>query len=845
MKENPIKMGTVFKRNMCLKDTRNYTESCSVKLEMAINAINSGLLLDEIRSAVSKFMTECASLPNAKYHYKNCIGLLEMVEEKVPDIIGEVSSYFALSVVPFCENLVLIESCINDANITDIIKQKILGKLHEYKIADRIIDNHNKLTKRFNVDDTIQTKYITIGEVCKSICNIVDTYNMPPHVKMEICFEEVCYQMDKSGIDFNESAMVESITDYFLSIPMDESSVDMYRKTILSSPVLSMKADAKIKYLMNENKVVDTSTFNGILENCYNYDQVKNIINEYKLNPNKSYDLFKETVDNICQQSPSNILEDIPIILKWIRTFAVNNISGPVTDMIDMFIQTYYKREDINHIIQCIEIELLSLEKEIGDTKTELYTYYKILEESISKLREYADSLYTEKEKKNQLDEGVHFEYYIIGEQDTKIVLNTLINDAKKADEFIDKISSQSVNTNNIVKSDIKDTITKENFTRYIDTDGRLSMVLCSFDTSACNEHTQVYKYIDSIISSTNNMLYNGSSKVYYTVMENCIDIVLRSKFKIATGLKEEATAESFMTDVELYRVNCVIESAKLMTKLEQCNPKDIIKTAIKRIGKLSEEQVSMMIEAWSMGAVIDTDDMDKFCNEFVNYQEECGNNVSAYMMKNKYKSAKLNRTIPSMDMMVESTAIMNDIIHEAVDLNSLKLAWMSAKKKAKGLSAKEQEMSRDMDASFNNFIRGLQNFYKVTDHREQIMKGQVIPSVSKMIKIGITLAISGVATGSILVPAIAAVTGIILSKKSKNKEKKMWLDEIDIELQVIDRELKRVEDGPKSNNKKYRTLLTMQKNLQREKQRIAYDLAKSGHSIIPSTKGIGGNNND
>ena len=102
----------------------------------------------------------------------------------------------------------------------------------------------------------------------------------------------------------------------------------------------------------------------------------------------------------------------------------------------------------------------------------------------------------------------------------------------------------------------------------------------------------------------------------------------------------------------------------------------------------------------------------------------------------------------------------------------------------------------------------------------------------------GIGLAALGIASNSIVLPAIAAVAGLAQSKHISYKEKKLILDEIDIELKVLDREIKRVEDGNKSS-KKYRTLLTYQKNLQNERARILYGLKKSGK--LTSVPKLGG----
>ena len=76
--------------------------------------------------------------------------------------------------------------------------------------------------------------------------------------------------------------------------------------------------------------------------------------------------------------------------------------------------------------------------------------------------------------------------------------------------------------------------------------------------------------------------------------------------------------------------------------------------------------------------------------------------------------------TVQIFDTITESTQIMYDIVNEAVDLNSLKLALMGFKKKIKDLGAKEKEASRDIDMTFNHFIKGVKNFYGATSKREQ-----------------------------------------------------------------------------------------------------------------------------
>ena len=169
--------------------------------------------------------------------------------------------------------------------------------------------------------------------------------------------------------------------------------------------------------------------------------------------------------------------------------------------------------------------------------------------------------------------------------------------------------------------------------------------------------------------------------------------------------------------------------------------------------------------------------------------------------------------------------------------LNDAKLALRGLKAKGKDLSAKEQEASRDLDLEFNHLLKCIKSIY-TTDHREEIITGEVNVSISKILKIAIALAGAGVASGTIAVPAIGAVTLFALSKHASKKEKQAVLDQIDVELQVLDREISRAESS--GSAKKYRQLLMIQKNLQRKRQQIHFGIAKSGKRIpISSTAGL------
>src|SRR5574344_1016919 len=72
--------------------------------------------------------------------------------------------------------------------------------------------------------------------------------------------------------------------------------------------------------------------------------------------------------------------------------------------------------------------------------------------------------------------------------------------------------------------------------------------------------------------------------------------------------------------------------------------------------------------------------------------------------------------------------------------LNNIQLYIQGLKKKTKDMSAKEQEISKQADVTFNSFVKARKNAL-ISDRREAIIKGSVIPSFSKCIKFGVSMA--------------------------------------------------------------------------------------------------------
>lgn len=175
------------------------------------------------------------------------------------------------------------------------------------------------------------------------------------------------------------------------------------------------------------------------------------------------------------------------------------------------------------------------------------------------------------------------------------------------------------------------------------------------------------------------------------------------------------------------------------------------------------------------------------------------------------------------------------------VNLNSIMLYLEGLKGKMKDMSSKEQEVSRNLDNNFRRLVKSIKSAL-ISDRREAIIKGSVIPSFSRCIKICIGLAGLGLVTGNPMIPLMTAIGGFAVSKNLTKKERILLLDEIETELEVVDKEISIAES--KNQMKKYRTLLKYKKDLQRQYQRIKYNV-RVGKDILPNSAAGVPNHND
>lgn len=160
------------------------------------------------------------------------------------------------------------------------------------------------------------------------------------------------------------------------------------------------------------------------------------------------------------------------------------------------------------------------------------------------------------------------------------------------------------------------------------------------------------------------------------------------------------------------------------------------------------------------------------------------------------------------------------DYLCEGKISNSLKLASENLKGKIKKLSGKEKMLSQKLDGSVDGFIKSIEASL-TNKKREDIIKGRILPSFSRMMKIGLT----GTAAFAInpMVAAIGAIGSIAVSKVATRREKQFILDEIEIHLKIVDKKIQQAEMN--GDDDTLEDLYKLQLKLKREKQRIKYNM--------------------
>lgn len=660
---------------------------------------------------------------------------------------------------------------------------------------DRILKNYDEISKRFNMDKVITETYRdeNIQDTILTVCNLIDTYNTSNSVKLNTTLETVWYGLSKFGYSIDLPLMFESACNYFM-LKHDGANTC---KLVLDATVITDPYKLGLSYIMEDpdvkdkfnnsiiGKTVEDSIFNFITkESVMITDNTKKPLvfidsfNEFKKSEDKD-DGYLKMLDILFKNKESDLVPNIMTVIEYMRIYLVE-YSLTSLDKIKEWLYFLSSRfMEMDYPVNIAEDLSIALNKE-KDT-----VHDKISEEQ-------------DDEQKERLSIYVKYIENFIEDLETYISNVT----GKSSDDII-SIEKTEDNEEELTEQDLQ----------------MLAYIPAILNELKFDEYIDIDSYLEKNISIIPNDILIEICKFnrdYAPLVDpnHVIDLL-----------------ENRLTAIKMGRVS----SGTITDKYSTMN------TYTDCINILKEEQKSPVMTV-----------------------EEAYAYVKAY------------NTINSVLTLIESSYNTYGSILETSFGNTLKMAKERMAHAVANLGDKEKEASRSIDSAVNRFVEGLRRLF-TTNQREAVIKGTICPSASQALKIllgatglsavgsvgtkaaagAVAKAAAGAAAGTKTAAALtsaAKVLGamkfpvlaiisilafIICSKKFKNKERMMVLDEIDIELQMVDKYLELAER--KEDLVAYKQLITIKRSLERDKQRIQYGMKVSGQRVIPVSDTIAG----
>ena len=634
------------------------------------------------------------------------------------------------------------DDAVAEAFITMLNKSTVM--LH----CDRVLENYNNISKRFNLDRLFveDSRYVSPGDIVIELCNKIDTYDMPTAIKFNTVIESAWYGFEHYHIPYKKSDILEAAVDYFLFKPDGFDAC----KTILESTLFFDKGEdmGNIDIFTEEEPEQDASIDDVIRSEYSTSKAIKEdtsfraLFNKFKKEElpkdDKPQNKLKKLINMLYTKDIDSIINDTPDLLQWIRRFFILGtcaipMIGPVLAaigfLVDKFITMRNERDQVSKMIKCFTNEIKASKNKLKSTndsqeKQKLEKYIKSLEDGKSKLTTYYNELLTDKEQEEEWDKentGDSDDFDLDFDDDFSDLFDegAIFSDIFRSIKTIASVRERNV-------------ITEKSMFDLIANAGDEDIV--SIAKAAADYPNLFFK--DSVSRSIDNEIQ-------------------KIKFGGSIPLAESIRLNSLVSAMYKLQNSTNYENKSIESIYEAVN--EVIALADLHSG------ISIMIDTYS-----------------------------------------------SRNTMLEGSFT-----------NTLKVASMKLRNAMTKMSDKERSISRSIDVGMNSFKKSIENSL-TNDNREAVIKGSILPSFSKIIKLCIVNA--GLLAADLPVVAIIGTLGYIaINGKFKHRERQMVIDEIEIELKICDKYIEIAEQ--KNDMKALKQLLTTKRELERQLQRIKYKM--------------------
>jgi hypothetical protein len=950
-----IKFSTIFKRSQCLNTLNESTKIDSNKVyDNLLSVLSKSKTGREssVQYALKSYIESMCYTENINSGYRQILSLIEKFNDLDPYISDNIISEFTNRVLPYMEAPILVSNSINNYNLEAYQVDNINNAVSKYTVADRIINNHNILSKRFNLDNAVN-KYRAVGlkYFVDSCADMIDTFKIPNYQKLNIALEESNYILEKNGIKEDKSNIAKYVIEYFLtsSNGVTSADIDNYKNTLLKSYILEESDLSKVRYLFKDTKATSVeSIINRFLvsgdrssesiNNCISDILDKTSKEDIIYNIDKAISVMWDLVKNEACDSDDYIYDTKDIITEYVSSITLeDNTDNDFTrDDISTIIENI---DNLNNMIRIAGNSNLNYSKQ---ATTFLNNYITPCIESLSDIKDilYSEANISTIKYLNSNTESVPLNEFKV------FKFHNLVRAAFNLDKFLKvkekKFYTKTKNKVNKITKKAKSVLFGEGYTLdnrvsflednmidYIGEDNKADICIRQY-LYEDNELEDLTEFVESVCGEYNDVLLSqdDTCRVYYIINPGLAEIRIKESVSVE-DINEDAIYKNLDPATKNY-IKMVDDVDNALNTIEGINIKplhDLISDTLSGVKEFSLEQFTLALEAMSILGT-DKDIVKFFGNKFNDYHFNnllTNGNINESYLKLAAQERKVNSLVEEYTILEEANwedklnayYLLNSIMEYSfpsynaddyddeddddednkkksntpdkkdekkkeenksglpdmtkkseekpskimekerkeidamkntkpdkipkgggLNLASIKLALNGLKEKVKAFDTKQKEISRNVDETSRVLLKSMKDAL-ISDRREAIIKGSVIPSMSRCFKASLAL----VVIGYINLPAAIAVAvgGFAMSKKLTKQERLLLLDEIETELEVVDKELAIADSNNEIN--KYRALLQYKKDLQRQYQRIKYNI-RVGKDILPnSATGVPSNN--
>lgn len=663
----------------------------------------------------------------------------------------------------------------------------------EYRSADRVIVNHEALSRRYNFDKIVQEGRNNISndqtDLVWEICSYIDTLKINIHQRYNMCLENTLYLFNKNGVEYDIENIVESATDYIMmNYPMDEESlsemVSVLKRNIFFKDTEFAKAFVESYERDSFNKSISNiQSKYDIPDDCMEPSILVEFINreiEYVyskgLQEYNTYKLYRNFVISDDNKANAYSLAEEVSKLDKIKTKVVTSAKeGIKTGSKDLdddknvsdLIEEFKKKEkkDVGAFKNLInKIYAKDPEDAIRHTPTILNLIRMTLVFSVIAFAPITGIILCIVDAVISLD---------INRKQTEKLISFFKKEREKVEDKMEKSSGEKREKLSKYLKKLDDAIMR--LSNYKDD---LSSDVLNNDEDDDQEILNDMAQICTLCECMNTI-----DKFDLSIITDCI----REHYDIIPSEFIDSITELSLLVQDVANRDSILESLEYAYN-------DLLK-----FNKIKEDQI---IERASISSCL---------YENINKIKTCVNDYEDFNVP----VVELAETLNSLQIYLSEE---NCLLEGMSAKNTFKLAAINIKDKITTLSDKARREAKDVNSIANRLKTKIEAAIN-NANREAVIRGSILPQFSTLVGMIVASAVAIKLQVHIGIVA-AGWLGILACRKGMaHKERELILDEIESEIEVLEKQIaiaEREEDFDK-----YKQLLILSKKLKREAARI------------------------